>query len=129
MLVYPKEDSVIIADTVADEGIAACRPGSQYVPLGQLKKASCPDLPAAERIKIPAPVKSSRSVSSYPARSGAFHFLNPPLQFFQRGSSNGDEKIHVIEIFVVGKSLLQKISGADGRIQIVIISVGIGRIL
>ncbi len=34
MLVYPKEDSVIIADTVADEGIAACRPGSQYVPLG-----------------------------------------------------------------------------------------------
>ena len=38
MLVYPKEDSVIIADTVADEGIAACRPGSQYVPLGQLKK-------------------------------------------------------------------------------------------
>ena len=40
MLVYPKEDSVIIADTVADEGIAACRPGSQYVPLGQLNCSS-----------------------------------------------------------------------------------------
>ena len=37
MLVYPKEDSVIIADTVADEGIAACRPGSQYVRLDSLK--------------------------------------------------------------------------------------------
>ena len=73
MLVYPKEDSVIIAYTVADEGIAACRPGSQYVPLGQLKKLLV-QICQAERIKIPAPVKSSRSVSSYPARSGAFSF-------------------------------------------------------
>ena len=38
MLVYPKEDSVIIADTVADEGIAACRPGRQDVAFGAPKQ-------------------------------------------------------------------------------------------
>ena len=37
-LFTPKRIPLSFADTVADEGIAACRPGSQYVPLGQLKK-------------------------------------------------------------------------------------------
>ena len=32
-----EEDTVVIADAVADERITACRSGGQYIPFGQLK--------------------------------------------------------------------------------------------
>ena len=57
------------------------------------------------------------------------HFTDFPFQLIQIGSRNGDQKIHVVEIFVVGKTFLQVISCFDGTVDVIKVGIGIASIL
>ena len=53
------------------------------------------------------------------------HFTLTPFQIFGSVSGNGYEDIHIVEILIVGKTVLQEITASDGTVQIIKVAVGI----
>ena len=57
------------------------------------------------------------------------HFADLPFQLLFIGCSNGNEKVKIIEIFVIGQAIFEVIAAPDRVIDLIKISVGIAGIL
>ena len=53
------------------------------------------------------------------------HFSFPPFQILYVGSGNGNQQIDIVKVFIIRKTILQKVAAADSTVQIIEVGVGI----
>ena len=53
------------------------------------------------------------------------HFCCLPFEVLHSFSSDGDQQVQIIEIFVVSQAIFQKIPGTDGTVQVVKVRIGV----
>ena len=106
MFVDTKKNAVVITNAITDKWITACRTGSQRIAFGKFVKFFVQADQRKRRQESLLLQKVTGAKIHVLRNQQLFHFLNPPLEFFQIVSCDCNQQVHIVEVFIVGESLL-----------------------
>ena len=129
MLVDAEQDTVVVTQLIRRERIAACRAQCQHVPLAAFKERFI-QLHERKRGSECLLLTKSAALHVHVLRNEQlFHLRTFPVQIVRIVCGHGDEQIQIVEILMVAQTVFQKITAADGTVEIVKVRVGVTGLL
>lgn len=129
MLVDAEQNTVVVAQLIRCERIAACRAQCQHVPLAAFKERF---IQLHERKRRPKRLLLTEITALHVhilRNEQLFHLCALPVQIIGGVCGHGDKQIQVVEILMVTQAVFQKIAAADGAVEIVKVRVGVAGLL
>ena len=125
VLVDTKQNAVIIAHLITGKWVAACSAACQQItltaliePLFHIHKGQGRE----KRLFLP---KMAIYDVHILGKKQFSHFADFPFQLLFIGSSNGNQQVEIIEIFVIGQAIFEVIAAPDRIIDLVKVRIGI----
>lgn len=129
VLVDAEQNTVVVAQLIRCERIAACRAQCQHVPLAAFKERF---IQLHERKRRPKRLLLTEITALHVhilRNEQLFHLCALPVQIIGGVCGHGDKQIQVVEILMVTQAVFQKIAAADGAVEIVKVRVGVAGLL
>ena len=129
VFVDAEQDTVVVTQLIRRERIAACCAQRQHIPLAAFKERF---IQLHERKR-----RSERLLLTEVAvlhvhvlrNEQLFHLRTLPVQIVRIVCGHGDEQIQIVEIFMVAQTVFQKITTADGTVEVVKVCIGVAGLL
>ena len=129
MLVDAEQDTVVVTQLIRRERIAACRARCQHVPLAAFKERYI-QLHERKRGSECLLLTKSAALHVHVLRNEQlFHLRTFPVQIVRIVCGHGDEQIQIVEILMVAQTVFQKITAADGTVEVVKVCIGVAGLL
>ena len=129
VLVDAEQNTVVVAQLIRCERIAACCAQRQHIPLAAFKERF---IQLHERKRRPKRLLLTEITALHVhilRNEQLFHLRTLPVQIVRVIRRHGDEQIQVVEIFMVAQTILQEIAAADGTVKVVKVRVGVAGLL
>ena len=129
VFVDAEQDTVVVTQLIRRERIAACCAQRQHIPLAAFKERFI-QLHERKRRSERLFLTEVAVLHVHVLRNEQlFHLRTLPVQIVRIVCGHGDEQIQIVEILMVAQTVFQKITAADGTVEVVKVCIGVAGLL
>ena len=129
VLVDAEQDTVVVTQLIRRERIAVCRAQRQHIPLTAFKERFIQLHERKRRAERLFLTEIAAQHVHVLRNEQLFHLRTFPVQIVRIVCGHGDEQIQIVEIFMVAQTVFQKITTADGTVEVVKVRIGVAGLL